>query len=230
MTDPVPAVLFDFDGTLTTRDSFRAVLRQGWRERPWTFLLAAAGFPVFALSVLARGEKRYVKSWLLWTLTVGLKHRRALEQLASWGRSLGSDESFWRDDVIARYHGHRNAGQLLIICTASAAEWVAPAMEAAGLRCDVMLGSPLVHRWGGLMLGGPNCYAKEKTRRIERWLRLRRDEKVRFVASYSDHPSDIPLLNLADTAWVILRKASDARQFRKRLAAPWRVVGSLDGM
>ncbi len=220
----VDAALFDFDGTLTERDSFRALLLQGFRRQPWRLVAAATGFPIFAAGVCVGFDKRYAKSWLLWCLTVGLGQRRAFQALEAWGSGLGRNPQIWKQDVIDRYLAHRNAGHDLVICTASAAEWVAPMMQAAGLKFDHMVATKLSYRWGGVVVDGPNCYGTEKPRRLERWMRGR--DSVRFQAAYSDHPSDVPLLNLAETAWIVGSDPKFIARFEKGLGVPFAVVGA----
>jgi phosphatidylglycerophosphatase C len=224
MDERIPAALFDFDGTLTTQDSFRGLLRLAWRRQPWRFALAMVLFPLLALTVPLGIDRRYVKSWLLWSITVGKGHRRALLDLRSWSRTLAQGDFFWREDAVARYRIHQSAGQKVIVCTASASEWVTEMLESAGLPIDVVVASPIGYRWGGLVWVGTNCYAAEKTMYLERWMRVARSPRLGFVAAYSDHPSDAPLLNLADLAWVVLRHEGDRLRFQKALGVPWKTL------
>ena len=60
---------FDFDGTLTSEDSYRILVRAALVSQPWRLILLFFCAPLFVL--LKRPDKTRVKSLLLWTLTVG---------------------------------------------------------------------------------------------------------------------------------------------------------------
>lgn len=59
---------------------------------------------------------------------------------------------------------------------------------------------------------GENCYGAEKLRRVELWLskqKLHRQDCT--ITSYSDHPSDAPMLDWSDKAVLVTRSAKLAQ-------------------
>ena len=212
-------VLFDFDGTLTRRDSFRLLLGRFLRRSPARLLLIAFGLPLFVATVLLRLDKRYVKSWILWCCTIGTGPRRSFVDLANLALADVSRAEFWNESVCEKLLTHQRAGQRIIICTASASEWVAPMLAARGLVCDEVIGSVLAYRLGGIILASPNCYGQEKLKRMANIL-----ASHRVVASYSDHPSDLPMLNLAEFAWIVNPKQRFLGLFKRKLTVPWKLI------
>lgn len=212
-------VLFDFDGTLTRRDSFRLLVGRFLRRSPARLLLLAVGFPLFLATGLLRLDKRYVKSWILWCCTIGLGPRRSFVDLATLALADVSSAGFWNDEVCEKLLAHRRAGQRIMICTASAPEWVEPMLAARGLVYDDMIGSVLAFRLGGIIQAGPNCYAQEKLKRMAHLL-----GSHRVVACYSDHPSDLPMLNCAEFAWIVNPKRRFLGFFKRKLTVPWKLI------
>jgi phosphatidylglycerophosphatase C len=212
-------VLFDFDGTLTRRDSFRLLIGRFLRRSPARALLIAFGLPLFVATALLNLDKRYVKSWILWCCTIGTGPRRSFVDLANLALADFSRADFWNETVCEKLLAHQRAGQRIIICTASAPEWVAPMLAARGLVCDEVIGSVLAYRLGGILLASPNCYAQEKLKRMAHIL-----AKHRVVASYSDHPSDLPLLNAAEFAWIVNPKPRFVGRFKRKLTVPWKLI------
>jgi phosphatidylglycerophosphatase C len=212
-------VLFDFDGTLTRRDSFRLLVGRFLRRSPARLLLIAFGLPLFIATGLLRMDKRYVKSWILWCCTIGAGPRRSFADIGTLALADFAQPQFWNDEVCERLMAHRQVGERVIVCTASGSEWVAPMLAARGLVCDEVIGSVLAYRLGGIILASPNCYAQEKVKRMANIL-----ASHRVVASYSDHPSDLPMLNRAEFAWIVNPKPRFLARFKRKLTVPWKLI------
>ena len=188
-----PIVAFDFDGTLTVRDSFTAFLK--WKVGPesWrTGLLAMA--PQLAAYALERDRQK-------------LKEAAVRRFLPNMGPStLGVEaEQFARErwDVLMRpdaldvWAGWGRRGAYRVIVTASPAVTVQPFADRLG--ADALLGTDLVTDAKGWFTGafeGPNCRGEEKVRRLQAAF----GQDVRLAAAYGDTSGDTEMLAIADIA------------------------------
>ena len=182
-----PLAAFDFDGTLTVRDSFNAFLR--WRSGRARFArLIPAG-----LAYASHRDRGRIKAAAVRTFLAGLS-REELEDSAetfaaeTWSRLM-------RPDALERWHAHRAAGDMCVIVTASPETTVAP--FARRLGADRLLGTPLVFSDDGRVVGmeaADNCRGEEKVRR----LRDAFGPELRLAAAYGDTSGDREMLAIAE--------------------------------
>jgi phosphatidylglycerophosphatase C len=188
-----PLVAFDFDGTLTCRDSFVAFL--AWRAGTFGF---AARLPRMAPAVLAYGRTRDrgpLKAALA-GLFLGGMTREAIRRAAEAFRDSRM-ATLMRPDAVRCWNDWRGRNARLYIVTASPESLVAPFAEALG--ADGLIGTRLAFdsedRFTG-RLDGPNCRGPEKVAR----LRAELGTAVRLDAAYGDTDGDREMLRLADIA------------------------------
>jgi phosphoserine phosphatase len=212
-----PTAIFDFDRTLTREDSFKRLLRDCVRLDPWRALLIISGLPLIIITLILRIDRRYAKSWMLWSCTVGLSPFIAFERLRRMGAEAATELLLHQG--CQRLKDLHADGVRVIICTASAAEWVEGYVSQASLPVDLIVGSRLGYRFGGIIMSSANCYAEEKTKRLLPYVT---DSSV--TEGYSDHPSDAPLLNLAQKAYLISPKRHHKRKFETLLQVPHSVL------
>lgn len=196
-----PIVAFDFDGTLTVRDSFTAFLRHRAGRRGWAAGLARL---TPAVGVYARDRDRgRLKAQSVRVFLKGVP-RQVLEAEAeafaeaSWDRLM-------RPDALARWNDWGACGAHRVIVTASPETTVAP--FARRLGAEGLLGTPLLFDSQDCVAGtfdGPNCRGEEKVRR----LRAAYGPDVRIAAAYGDTSGDTEMLALAE--------APGFRVFRER--------------
>ena len=184
-------VAFDFDGTLTIRDSFTEFLRWRAGRGGW-----ALGLVKMAPAVAAYAHDRdrgRIKAASVREFLGGVD-RAALEADAErfaeriWGR-------FIRPDALACWNAWGDKGAHRVIVTASPETTVAP--FARRLGAEALLGTPLVFDSGNRVTGAfasPNCRGEEKVRR----LRAAYGESVRLTAAYGDTSGDTEMLQIAD--------------------------------
>lgn len=188
-----PIVAFDFDGTLTVRDSFNAFLR--WRVPPGRFnqgILRLA--PALAGYALNRDRGR-LKAAAVREFLAGMTAAEVTAEAqafcdAEWDR-------FMRPDALACWKGWQVKNARMVIVTASPAITVEP--WARRLGADDLLGTRLKCDADGKILGplaGENCRALEKVVR----LRERFGEDVALAAAYGDTIGDAEMLQIADEA------------------------------
>lgn len=192
-----PIVAFDFDGTLTCRDSFVAFIawRAGALGRADAFSLAAgllALTPAIGAYVVSR-QRGPLKAAVLRRF-LGAAHRREVEADAERFRAARMD-ALMRPDALACWRGWRARGARLIIVTASPEILVAP--FAAALSADALIGTRLAFDAEGRFTGkldGPNCRGAEKVVRLRQAL----GPEIRLAAAYGDSDGDHAMLAIAD--------------------------------
>lgn len=186
-----PLVAFDFDGTLTTRDSFTAFLR--WRAGPGGYLWGLARLLPALAAYAAHRNRGRLKAAAVRVFLRGVPEA----ELTAAARRFADDTApiLLRPDALRAWERHRAEGARLVIVTASPEEVVGPFAEL--LRADRLLGTRLALDGEGRVLGafaGENCRGQEKVSR----LRLAFGEDVRLAAAYGDTGGDREMLAIAD--------------------------------
>lgn len=191
--------VFDFDGTLTTRDTLPAFIRSALgaggllralvAEAPWLALMA--------LGLLGHGrakERLFARCFRGWTLD---GFDAACRRFARAGRAL------LRPAGLAAMRGALDGGQQVFIVSASVDRWVRPFLDGAGLRGVAVVGTQVEVR-GGRLTGRfltPNCRGPEKVRRLQEALpdtRARREHY--YITAYGDSRGDKEMLSYANEA------------------------------
>ena len=188
--DRRPIAAFDFDGTLTVRDSFTAYLR--WRRGPFAYAAGLARLaPALGRYLLDR-DRGALKAAAVRVYLLGLP-RAELERGAR--RFADRVSSFFRPDALEAWERHGREGHRRVIVTASPEETVRPFAEA--LRADDLIGTRLAFDGDDRVAGGfvgENCRGEEKVRR----LRERFGDDVRLAAAYGDTGGDLAMLRIAE--------------------------------
>jgi phosphatidylglycerophosphatase C len=187
--------VFDFDGTLTTRDSFMRFL--AWRRPGLGF---EADF-LATLPLLALYAGRFVGNDA---------HKMAMFKRRFAGMSLGAFKDLsrgfslegvpriLRSAAVDRLLRHKDLGHQVVIISASFADWIEP--WAATLGVDKVIASRAEVREDRLTgkLDGPNCYGAEKLRRL---MALFPDRAAYQLHAYGDSRGDKALLDAADHSY-----------------------------
>jgi len=186
-----PLVAFDFDGTLTVRDSFTAYL--AWKAgavRWWAGILQLS--PALAAYLFHRDRGKLKGAFVRHFL--GGESLEAIEQSArDFAQVRG--QSLLRPDAVAAWRRWRSMGAKIVIVTASPETIVAP--FARGLGADMLIGSRLSVDGNGKVLGpleGANCRGAEKVKRLLEAY----GPDVRLTAAYGDTSGDKEMLRMAD--------------------------------
>lgn len=186
-------VAFDFDGTLTTRDTLIAFIRY------------ACGTPRFLLGFLLHAPLLVLMKLRLYS------NGKAKQRLFTWffrGMPFESFDALCQS--FARTHRHLlrpetvrlleqalTEGAEVLVVSASIDNWVQPffpSVTVLGTRIEVVDG-----RLTGRFLT-PNCYGQEKVRRI---LALHPDRSSYRLTAYGDSRGDRELLAFADEAHMV---------------------------
>jgi phosphatidylglycerophosphatase C len=187
-----PVVAFDFDGTLTFRDSFIAFL--AWRAGRLAFTAGLAlSAPAFVAYGLHRDRGRLKAA--VARRFLGPVRRGQLEAEA---RRFVAErfDALIRPDALKCWRAWRDRGARLYIVTASPEVLVAPFAQRLG--ADGLIATRLAFdaedRFAGA-LEGANCRGEEKVTR----LRAALGPELRLEAAYGDTGGDREMLALADS-------------------------------
>jgi phosphatidylglycerophosphatase C len=186
-----PLVAFDFDGTLTSRDSFSAFL--AWRAGPFAYAAGLARLAPAALVWLRHRDRGRLKAAVVGRFLAGTPCAELETEAQVFAGERG--RPLLRPDAVRAWRRWQADGARLVIVTASPEIIVAPI--AHGLGADLIIGTRLACDGAGRITGaldGPNCRGPEKVRR----LREAFGDDVRLEAAYGDSDGDLEMLALAE--------------------------------
>ena len=189
--------LFDFDGTITSKDTTILLLVELLRLRPWRF----SGLIWFLFRMIVsndsfskQGHKNKAIGYLIKDLS-DVRLRGALKHFRNKVRHL------YRPSVLASIDQAIQNGCTVLIVTAS------PSFAISDCVSDlpvIVLGTEF-EKEGNIytgLLNGENCYGFEKVNRINEWAT---SNKITLSVQYawSDHLSDFDMLSLSENRyWV----------------------------
>jgi phosphatidylglycerophosphatase C len=188
-----PIVAFDFDGTLTIRDSYNAFL--AWRCGPLALGFGALRLAPAALSYLAHRDRGRLKAAATRTLLGGACRSEIKAEAEHFAETIRRD--FFRADALRTWREWGERGAERVIVTASPELTVAPFAQMLG--ADRLIGTRLATDAQDRITGdfiGLNCRGPEKVRR----LRAVFGQAVELEAAYGDSAGDTEMLALARTA------------------------------
>lgn len=193
MADPIHGralVAFDFDGTMTIRDSFTAFL--AWRAGSVRYAIGCARLAPAAVAYLFHRNRGKLKAAAVREFLKGARQDDLEAEAREFARLFAP--RLLRPDALATWRRWRSKGAETIIVTASPDLVVAP--FARGLGADGLIGSALDFendRATGDLLGD-NCRGPEKVRRLQE----RYGDDIRLAAAYGDTSGDKEMLAIAD--------------------------------
>ncbi len=198
--DDRPIAAFDFDGTLTARDSFIAFL--AWSVPPARLGAALIRLaPAFLVYLLVRNRGR-LKAAAIKVLFGGVPRSELQAQARAF--AIAKAHQLIRPDARAAWARLQAQGFRLAIVTASPEDIVAP--FARGLGADALIGTRLKvdseDRITGA-LDGRNCRGPEKVRRLIQVFGPDMD----LAQAYGDTRGDREMLAAAASGYMKLFKA-----------------------
>lgn len=182
-------VLFDFDGTLTRKDTFIEFIK---------FCKGRAGFlwgVVILSPLLVMYKLKLVRNWRAKEILFGFFFKGiSRHEFQRKGRefALSVVPSLIRPSAANCISQHRVSGNRMIIVTASAEEWIKPWAESLNIEIISTRWEFKNDRLTGKILGA-NCYGPEKRTRIEKEIDL---SKYKLISVYGDTSGDKEMLQL----------------------------------
>lgn len=184
-------VAFDFDGTLTTHDSYTAFLK--WRAGPARYNLGMARLIPAAVSYLGHRNRGRIKAAATREFLSGVSRERLEADARAFAELMAP--RLLRPDAVRTWRRWGQRRAKLVIVTASPEIVVAP--FARGLGADVLLGTELAFDDRDRVVGsfvGSNCRGAEKVRRLQEVF----GPDIRLRAAYGDTSGDREMLAIAD--------------------------------
>ena len=200
-TDKATAVVaaFDFDGTLTHRDTLLPFLQRslGWAGLARALLLSSPWLAAFALRLMSNHR---AKARLLQFALAG-QNRTDMDRHA---QRFATDylPTQWQTWAMQQLREHQRQGHLCVIISASPKLYLQAV--AASLGIDALLCTEMELQgdtYTGRMTTA-NCHGEEKVVRLQAWLSTTLGPNAKLVLhAYGDTSGDKPMLRLADHAW-----------------------------
>jgi len=186
--------LFDFDGTVTFRDSFTGFIKYAVGQKRF-YLGVICLIPFFAGFLLG-----FIPAWcakeLMSIFFFGGRDAHKLEELAS-KYSREELPKIVRKIARERIEWHKQQGDTIVIVSASIELWLKDWCEA---QHAVLMATKLEVKDGrisGRFLT-KSCNGKEKVRRIEEHFNL---SEFDCIYAYGDRPGDRPMLAIANKCY-----------------------------
>lgn len=181
---------FDFDGTITSRDSLPMFIKHVVGRWRYYWLMLTMLIPI-SLALLGLTDKGKVKERVL-----GKVLRRMPQSQFEHHAYTFRIKYDWllRPQAIVEINNALTLGHRVVVITASPEEWVSPFFAD---RRITVIGTKLAIENGQLTgkFSTPNCYGPEKLRRLEAL--IPRHSWARLIA-YGDSAGDKELLMAAD--------------------------------
>jgi HAD superfamily hydrolase (TIGR01490 family) len=183
-------VLFDFDGTLSRKDSFIPFLQFVTGPVGMTFRLICL-FPAIAVYFMALRDNHWLKNQFISTFLKG----RTEDELHELGKIFYCEkmQKILRAEAIQSLKKHLSSGHECVVVSASAEYWLRPFCEQFGIKL-------ICSRWeikDGKIAGkllGRNNYGAEKARRIREEYIL---SEYDLIVAYGDSKGDLEMMALA---------------------------------
>ena len=196
-TDQRPVVAaFDFDGTVTDRDSMFPFLRYAAGRARYYWCMTSQ-LPMLTKYLLGKVDNNTAKERVLTRFFAGLP----VAALNMIGVRFAEEvlPKMVRPAALERLAWHRSLGHRCILVSASLQLYLQPWATSAGF--DAVIGSQFELRGGRYISGrlaGGNCHGAEKVKRL---LTLMGDRQTFQLYAYGDSRGDYELLESADWAY-----------------------------
>ncbi len=195
MNDRVIAA-FDFDGTITTSDSFRAFVL--YSAGPVRFGFAALRCLPWLVGVAPGWSERGRTKARFLAAAMGAVREDTLDEAAA-RYVRDALPALVRAEMVDRVREHQALGHEVVLVSASPSLYLRK--WAASVGIETVLATELGWRDGRYtgQLAGKNCWGPEKVARLRAWWG---DQAPTTLYAYGDSRGDREMAALADYAWI----------------------------
>ena len=189
---------FDFDGTLTRRDTLLPFLRRslGLRCFVWALLRSSPWLLAYALRLMSNHR---AKARLLKVSLAGKRYDKIEHDTKDFVQDYLPTQ--WQAWALQQLVLHQKAGHRCVIVSASPGVYLHAVAASLGVDAVVCTEMEVVDgRYSGRM-ATPNCHGEEKVRRLQAWIATAFDGAAPQLHAYGDTRGDLPMLRLAQHAW-----------------------------
>ena len=201
--------VFDFDGTLTTRDSFLAFIR--YAHGTWRYY---AGFalhaPMLTMMLMGLYPGGKAKQRIFSHFFKGWPYGR----FKSCGQSFYDEiEKMRNEKVISKMKEHIANNDTVYVISASLPEWLEPWCLKQGVKA--VMATDIEVDDNGIVTGRfktKNCSGQEKVNRL---LEIEPDREQYFLYAYGNSSGDKEILSLADQSTLVTASECDEKHDRQ---------------
>ena len=190
------AAVFDLDRTISKRDTYLLFLLLALKGRPGRVFNALL-LP-FAVLIFHLGMRD--NAWLKSVFLKAIAGNASRSQIDRWSKELVTrlHKNGFRLRAMEQLDHHREAGHQTVLATASFDFYVYRLAEL--MQFDHVICTGAAWTDTGLLSGGyvsENCYGAFKLENVKKYFSGQRSHW--HIIAYSDHHSDLPLLEWADS-------------------------------
>ena len=197
------AAIFDLDRTITRVGTFTPFLLSTRPDGPQRLALFARFVPHMALYKAGRLNRKTLKNRMLAMTLSGFEHARIAELSDRFVTGVMAGGLY--ADALAAIARHRADGDRLILATASVDFYARLIAERLGLDECIATATGFESDEAPPQIAGENCYGEAKREmvaaRLDALYGQNRDNL--HLSFYTDHISDLPLLQAVETPYVI---------------------------
>ena len=167
MPDKLILAVFDFDGTITNRETFRRFLWFCLGKR--LILLTLLACPRLICYGLGLHSRKAMKEFFIRSAFKGMTESDLQKRAKSFAEK--KIPNWIRPEALKRIHWHKEQGHVLLINSASPDVYITPWAKSVGFS-DV-ISSKIAVSAAGLVIGhleGDNCWGEEKVQRLKKWI------------------------------------------------------------
>ncbi|MFN4351721.1 MAG: HAD family hydrolase [Hylemonella sp.] len=189
---------FDFDGTLTWRDTLLPFLHRllGTPTLLWVLFICSPWLVAYALRLTSNHR---AKSVLLQAALAGRTQAEVQRCAQAFVREYLPLQ--WRPWAMRQLVQHQQQGHRCIIVSASTSLYMHLVGQSLGVDAVLCTEMEVADgRYTGRMATA-NCHGEEKVHRLQAWLATEFGAAQPMLHAYGDTAGDRPMLRLASLAW-----------------------------
>ena len=189
--------LFDFDGTITNKDTTKILIIELIKLRPLRILITICLLTRIYLALFLKKNIQKYKNQIIGFLISGLTKEELKLSLSNFQTKV---ELHYRSFLIDKINEHIQSNNLVLIVTASPSFAIDECFEDDSI---IVIGTEFEfenNRYTGKH--SHNCFGKNKVDQILKW-KSKKNYQLNYIEAWSDSISDYPMLSLSDNRYWI---------------------------